>query len=136
MTYVLDYAICPRCRLAIPIQPAMSSTAEAGQKWTGKDDPSLFVACSRCMYVGGFSEQELEPHPSIDVLSPYHEDAPQRVFEIPIECDALGCKAQATIIAVRSFDTSGEAVQKESKQWILADLKCPNGHRFPWPPWH
>ena len=135
-THFLDFATCPRCRLSIPIRPAMPSTVVVSQRSTEKDGPTLFVACSRCMYVGEIEEGALEPRPSTTGLIPYHEGAPLRVFEIPIECDALNCKTLATVIATRSSDTSGEAVQTESKQWILTDLKCLLGHRFPWPPWH
>jgi hypothetical protein len=135
-SYYLEFVECPRCHLSIPIRPATPSKGGLDQISTGADGPSLFVACIRCMHVVAFLEEELKLRPSTFGLSPYHEGAPFHVFELSIECDVLNCTSRGVVVAVRSSDTSGEAVEKESLQWILAGLTCPQGHRFPWPPWH
>ncbi len=104
------------------------------RKWTRTDGVTEFFLCSICKRVAAISEEGLVPRPSMYGLWPDHEDAPLRVFEVPIECDALRCKAQATVFVARSRETTDEALKQESKKWILADLKCPDGHQFPWPP--
>jgi len=134
--YYLDFAKCSRCGQAAPIRPSMFSSNEEHRKWTKTDGVSEFFLCTVCNRVVEIPAEGLEPHPSIDGLWPDHEDAPLRVFEVPIECDALGCEAQALVFVTRNHETTDEALKQESRQWILADLKCPLGHRFPWPPWH
>lgn len=136
MTCVLDYAECPRCGHSTPIQPSTFSSVGEHRKWTKTDTVTEFFLCSVCNRAAAIPEQGLKPLPSSEGLFPYHEDAPIRVFEVPIECDELNCKAQATLFVVRSRETSDAAVREESEKWILDDMRCPAGHRLSWPPWH
>lgn len=125
----LEFAIC-RCGFRTPIQPSMIGSEAANQKWIETGGELPFVACEACKRL--YRPMELEIGPSTDGLSPYRVRALQHVFHVSIPCDELGCESPIEIIAVRSFDTSEEALQKETAQW-KGNVKCPYGHMQPFP---
>ena len=129
-TNYLDFAECSRCGHAIPIRPSVLSSNGEPRKWTKTDGVSEFFLCTVCNRVVEIPPDGLISYPSIDGLWPDSEDAPLRVFEVPIECDVLGCEAQATVFVTRNCETTNEALRQESSQWILADLRCLSGHVF------
>lgn len=135
MRYIIHYAICPHDRRPNPIQLAKPSPEGGFQQWTKTDGVSEFVLCTQCNRVVEIQEDAIETREASYGLYPNPEEAPLRVFEIPIECDELDCAAQAIVLVPWTTNTSGEELRQKSKSWILSDLRCPDGHRFPWPPW-
>jgi hypothetical protein len=133
--YLLDFATC-KCGQSTPIRPSKAVTKEEYKKWIEAGSDLIFVACSRCKLVYSFEVQTLESRPSIDGLSPYHPDAPLHAFEIPMECDDIGCETPLPVVAVRKSATSAADLEKERSDWHWKDLKCPSGHAISGPPRH
>jgi hypothetical protein len=97
---------------------------------------TIYVACIECPLVYRFETQNLVSRPSMHGLQPDPEDAPLRLSYVYIPCDWGGCESRIEIRAVRSSDTTDEAIVKESKIWVLGEVECSEGHKFPWPPYH
>ena len=89
------------------------------------------------MRVYSVNKDELEQRPTAWGVGPYNPQAPMRVFQVPIECDELGCGAQLLIHAALKSNTAVEQLieQRANWRWVEGDLKCPRGHVQPWPQW-
>jgi hypothetical protein len=92
-------------------------------------------ACNQCRRVYSLRMDELEPIPTPWGVGPYNPEAPTRVFQVPIECDDLGCSTQLLVHVELKSSTTDEQMVEEIKTWRYLGVKCPKGHDYPDTPW-
>ena len=77
------------------------------------DSAPVFVACIQCRLVCRYESRQLFSELETMGVAPYDPDAPMRVFPVRLGCGVLNCETPREVLAVRSSDTSGEALKKE-----------------------
>lgn len=127
-----DHAMCPQGHLT-PIQPSTPESIEDYRISIETGTAPLFVACRECTHV--YKVRSLHSLPSTCEFQPVHVDAPLRRFQISIPCETLRCESHAIVIALRSSDTSAEAVLKEIRGRRLDEVECLDRHKYPSQPW-
>jgi hypothetical protein len=130
-SYSLDYAKCPRGHWT-PIRHSMPPAIANDQRLREMGNETINVACIECPLVYPFETQNLVSRPSMHGLQPDPEDAPLRLFFGYIRCDEAGCESRIEIRAVRSSDTTDEAIRVEIARW-RGIAKCSENHSQPLP---
>jgi hypothetical protein len=135
--FLIDFAKCPRGHYT-PIRLSSYAPEETDPRWKEKGDAPVVFACNQCRRVYSLRTDELEPRPTPWGVAPYNPEAPTRVFQVPIECDELGCSAQLLVHVELKSNTTVEQLKEARATWRWAegDLACPRcGQVLPWPQW-
>ena len=133
-TFFVDFAKCVHGHYS-PIRPSSLLPPGTDQQWTEKDDGPVAFACNECRRVYSVNADELQSLPTGSGVGPYNPNSPIRVFQVPIECDALDCSAQLLVHVVLKSNTTAEQLLEQTRTWRYVDVKCPGGHEYPHPQW-
>ena len=132
----LDFAFCP-CGERTPIRPSTLAILDGGPQLSKTYTDPIFVACTKCKRVYKFDTAYFLPEPTTMGIGPYSPEAPMTVFQVPIECDALNCKARLLVHALLKSGTTDAGIEEATMWWSTSELFCPSGsgHMFQWPPY-
>ena len=131
-TFLVDFAFCP-CGEMTAIQPTKLAIPDTSPQPYESVEGSIVVACVRCKRVYRFDTGYLQSRSTASGVGPYNPQAPMRVFQVPIACGWEGCSAQLVVHVMLNSNTTVAEIEKEKAAWIFSELRCPEGHPFPWP---
>ena len=92
-----------------------------------RETTPLVLSCPECAHVYDYSDQTPQSVPTPWGEMESRAKSPT-VLLVPLECDAEDCDTPLLVIAPRRAGTTKDQILAEVPNWILHDLKCPDGH--------
>lgn len=132
----VDFVTCPYGH-ATPIRRTMPPELAKTPLSTQMGIWPLFVACIGCPLVFPLDQSSLVSRTATAEFQDERSDAEYRRTYESIPCDMEGCESHATVLVVRSAETTDAAIEAEKRTWIAAEIECGDGHKFSLPSgWH
>src|ERR1700736_4163366 len=122
-----DQIQCKECYRFFVFRLSTPASKYTHQVTSQRETPRLVLSCPECTHVYDYSDQTPQSVPT-----PWGElESRAKIptaFSVLLECDREDCDRSLLAIAPRKAGTTKGDFLAEVPNWILHDLKCPDGH--------